>query len=139
MYLSNIVGLVIVLSTVPLFAAILRIPFSIIAPVIVVVCAVGAFTVNNAMFNIWVMLTFGVIGYVFKKLNYPLAPLILALVLGDKTEVSFRQAILGSQGDLSVFFSNWLVGAMMTAGLLLAFWPAISTLWGKFRGHLVKA
>jgi len=67
MYLSNVVGLVIVLSTVPLFAAILRIPFSIIAPVIVVVCAVGAYTVNNAMFNIWVMLLFGVIGYVFKS------------------------------------------------------------------------
>ena len=77
-YLSNVVGLIIVLSTVPLFAAILRIPFAIIAPVIVVVCAIGAFTVNNAMFNIWVMLAFGIIGYVFKKLDYPLAPMILA-------------------------------------------------------------
>ena len=136
MYLSNVVGLVIVLSTVPLFAAILRIPFSIIAPVIVVVCAIGAFTVNNAMFNIWVMLTFGVIGYVFKKLDYPLAPLILAIVLGDPTEVSFRQAILGSQGALSIFFSNWLVGAIMTAGLLLLFWPAISLAWGRVRRAL---
>jgi len=123
---------------VPLFAAILRIPFSIIAPVIVVVCAVGAYTVNNAMFNIWVMLLFGVIGYVFKKLDYPLAPLILALVLGDATEVSFRQAILGSQGAMSIFFSNWLVSAMMIAGLLLAFWPAIALSWGKLKGALVK-
>jgi len=138
MYLSNVVGLIIVLSTVPLFAAILRIPFAIIAPVIVVVCAIGAFTVNNAMFNIWVMLTFGVIGYVFKKLDYPLAPLILAIVLGDSTEVSFRQAILGSQGALSIFFSNWLVGAIMTAGLLLLFWPAIALLWGKLRGSPAK-
>ena len=55
------------------------------------------------MFNIWVMLLFGVIGYVFKKLDYPLAPLILALVLGDQTEVSFRQAILGSQGAIEYF------------------------------------
>ena len=138
MYLSNVVGLVIVLSTVPLFAAILRIPFSIIAPVIVVVCSVGAFTVNNAMFNIWTMLFFGVIGYVFKKLDYPLAPLILALVLGDATEVSFRQAILGSQGALSVFFSNWLVSAMMIAGLLLAFWPAIASGWSKFRQAVAR-
>jgi putative tricarboxylic transport membrane protein len=134
MYLSNVVGLVIVLSSVPLFAAILRIPFAIIAPVIVVVCAVGAYTVNNAMFNIWVMLAFGILGYVFKKLDYPLAPMILALVLGDATEVSFRQAILGSQGALSVFFSNWLVSAMMTAGLLLLFWPAIAIVLGKLRG-----
>jgi putative tricarboxylic transport membrane protein len=138
MYLSNVVGLVMVLSTVPLFAAILRIPFSIIAPVIIVVCAIGAFTVNNAMFNIWVMLVFGVIGYVFKKLDYPLAPLILAIVLGDRTEVAFRQAILGSQGAMSIFFSNTLVSAIMTAGLLLMLWPAISTAWGKFRGAPAK-
>jgi putative tricarboxylic transport membrane protein len=80
------------------------------------------------------MLTFGVIGYIFKKLDYPLAPLILALVLGDRTEVSFRQAILGSQGAMSIFFSNGLVGAIMTAGFLLLFWPAIALVWGKFRG-----
>jgi putative tricarboxylic transport membrane protein len=138
MYLSNVIGLIMVLSTVPLFAAILRIPFSIIAPVIIVVCAIGAFTVNNAMFNIWVMLVFGVIGYIFKKLDYPLAPLILALVLGDRTEVAFRQAILGSQGAMSIFFSNGLVSAIMTGGLLLLFWPAISTGWGKLRGALAK-
>ncbi len=136
MYLSNIVGLIIVLSTVPLFAAILRIPFSIIAPVIVVVCSIGAFTVNNAMFNIWVMLMFGVIGYVFKKLDYPLAPLILALVLGDPTEVAFRQAILGSQGSMGVFYSNWLVGSITTVALLLLFWPAISLAWGRVRQAL---
>jgi putative tricarboxylic transport membrane protein len=136
MYLSNIVGLIIVLSTVPLFAAILRIPFSIIAPVIVVVCSIGAFTVNNAMFNIWVMLMFGVIGYVFKKLDYPLAPLILAVVLGDPTEVAFRQAILGSQGSMGVFFSNWLVGSITTLALLLLFWPAILLGWKKVRRAL---
>ena len=63
---------------------------------------------------------------------------VLALVLGDATEVSFRQAILGSQGALSIFFSNWLVSAMMIAGLLLAFWPVISTGWGKFRQALAR-
>jgi putative tricarboxylic transport membrane protein len=138
MYLSNIVGLIIVLSTVPLFAAILRIPFAIIAPVIVVVCAIGAYSVNNAMFNIWVMLLFGVIGYVFKKLDYPLAPLILALVLGDRTEVSFRQAMMGSQGNLSIFFSNMLVGGIMVLGLLLLFWPALALAWKKIRGILTR-
>ena len=86
MYLGNIVGLVVVLATVPLFAAILRIPFSVIAPVIIVICAIGAYTVHNAMFDVWLMLVFGVVGYVFKKLDYPLAPLVLALVLGDMAE-----------------------------------------------------
>jgi putative tricarboxylic transport membrane protein len=60
------------------------VPFSIIAPVIVVICAIGAYTVHNAMLDIWFMLLFGVAGYVFKKLSYPLAPPVLALVLGDR-------------------------------------------------------
>ncbi|MFM7971683.1 MAG: tripartite tricarboxylate transporter permease, partial [Betaproteobacteria bacterium] len=82
MYLGNVVGLIVVLTTVPWWAAILRIPFSIIAPVIIVICAIGAYTVNNSMFDVIMMMVFGVFGYLFKKLKYPLAPLVLALVLG---------------------------------------------------------
>ncbi|CAN7589256.1 tripartite tricarboxylate transporter permease [Variovorax paradoxus] len=126
MYLGNIVGLIVVLSTVPLFASILRIPFSIIAPVIIVICAIGAYTVHNAMLDIWFMLGFGVVGYLFKKLDFPLAPLVLALVLGDKAEDSFRQAMLVSQGDVTIMFSNPLVGGITTLALLLLFWPLIS-------------
>ncbi len=125
MYLGNLVGLVVVLTTVPLFASILRIPFSIIAPVIIVICAIGAYTVHNAMLDIWFMMLFGVVGYVFKKLDYPLAPLVLALVLGDKAEDSFRQAMLFSQGDLSIMFSNGLVGSITALALLMLFWPLI--------------
>src|SRR5512145_1516545 len=128
MYLGNLVGLIVVLSTVPLFASILRIPFSIIAPVIIVICAIGSYTVHNAMLDIWLMLVFGVIGYVFKKLDYPLAPLVLALVLGDKAEDSFRQAMLVSQGDVMIMWSNGLVGSITTLALLLLFWPVISKL-----------
>jgi putative tricarboxylic transport membrane protein len=128
MYLGNLVGLIIVLTTVPLFASILRIPFSIIAPVIIVVCAIGAYTVNTAMLDIWLMLLFGVMGYVFKKLDYPIAPLVLALVLGAKTEDSFRQAMLVSQGELSIMFSNPLVGTITTLALIMLFWPLLSKL-----------
>ncbi|MCZ8251345.1 MAG: tripartite tricarboxylate transporter permease [Hylemonella sp.] len=128
MYLGNLVGLLVVLTTVPLFASILRIPFSIIAPVIIVICAIGAYTVHNAMLDIWFMLLFGVVGYVFKKLDYPIAPLVLALVLGDKAEDSFRQAMLVSQGEMSIMFSNALVGSITTLALVLLFWPVISKL-----------
>lgn len=130
MYLGNLVGLIVVLSTVPLFAAILRIPFSIIAPVIIVICAIGAYTVHNALLDIWFMLGFGIMGYVFKKLDYPLAPLVLALVLGDKAEDSFRQAMLVSQGDVMIMFSNWLVGSITALALILLFWPLISKVLG---------
>ena len=126
MYLGNLAGLIVVLTTVPLFASILRIPFSIIAPVIVVICAIGAYTVHNAMLDIWFMLGFGVIGYVFKKLDFPLAPMVLALVLGDKAEDSFRQAMLVSQGDLRIMWANPLVGTITTLALLLLFWPLLS-------------
>jgi putative tricarboxylic transport membrane protein len=125
MYLGNIAGLIVVLAAVPLFAAILRIPFSIIAPVIIVICAIGAYTVHNAMLDIWFMLGFGVIGYVFKKLDYPLAPMVLALVLGDKAEDSFRQAMLVSQGDVTIMWSNALVGSITTLALVMLFWPLI--------------
>lgn len=131
MYLGNLVGLVVVLTTVPLFASILRIPFAIIAPVIIVICAIGAYTVHTAMLDIWFMLLFGVVGYLFKKLDYPLAPLVLALVLGDKAEDSFRQSMLVSQGDLSIMWSNPLVGSITTLALLLLFWPLISKLIKK--------
>jgi putative tricarboxylic transport membrane protein len=136
MYLGNIAGLLVVLTCVPLFAAILRIPFSIIAPVIVVICAVGAFTVSNAMLDIWLMAIFGVVGYVFNKLGYPLAPLVLALVLGDKAENAFRQSMLLSQGSLSIFWSNWLVGIIFGLGVILLCWPVVSWLMERLRGPL---
>jgi len=135
MYLGNIASLILVLTCVPFFAAILRIPFSIIAPVIVVICAVGAFTVNNAMGDIWYMLIFGAVGYAFKKLDYPLAPLVLALVLGDAAESAFRQSMLISQGDMRVFFSNTLVGSITGLALLALFWPLIARLIARARGN----
>lgn len=136
MYLGNIAGLIVVLTCVPLFAAILRVPFSIIAPVIIVICAIGAFTVHNSMFDVWLMVGFGVVGYLFKKLRYPLAPMVLALVLGDRAEENFRNAIKGSQGDLTVFFSTGLAGGLTTLALLLLFWPLIAAGWRTLRrGH----
>ena len=125
MYLGNVVGLIIVLTCVPLFAAILRVPFSIIGPIILVMCAIGAYTVHNNTFDVVMMLVFGVAGYLLKKTNYPLAPMVLAIVLGDKAEEAFRQSLLASQGGLGVFFSTKLVGTIMMLGLIALFWPLI--------------
>jgi putative tricarboxylic transport membrane protein len=135
MYLGNIAGLIVVLTCVPLFAAILRIPFSVIAPIIIVICAIGSYTVHNSMFDVWMMIVFGVAGYLFKKLQYPLAPMVLAIVLGDRAEASFRQAMLVSQGEMAVFFQNKLVGGMTTLALLLLAWPLIAWLIAKARGR----
>ena len=125
MYIGNVVGLIVVLTTVPWWAAILRIPFSIIGPVIIVICAIGAYTVNNSMFDVVMMLVFGVVGYFFQKLKYPMAPMVLALVLGDMAESSFRQAMLLSQGSMGIFFSNPLVGGIVSLALVLLLWPLL--------------
>ena len=135
MYLGNIAGLIVVLTTVPFFAAILRIPFSIVAPVILVICAIGAFTVHSSMFDVWLMVIFGVLGYIFKKLDYPLAPLVLALVLGDRAEDAFRQSMLMSQGNMSIFFANGLVASITILALVMLFWAPIRATIANLRGR----
>ena len=135
MYIGNVVGLIVVLTTVPWWAAILRIPFSIIGPVIIVICAIGAFTVNNSLFDVAMMLVFGVLGYLFKKLKYPLAPMVLALVLGDMAESSFRQSMLLSQGSLDIFWANPLVAGLMLLSFTMLLWPIVPALKHYLRGR----
>jgi putative tricarboxylic transport membrane protein len=77
------------------------------------------------MFDVVMMMVFGVVGYFFKKLKYPMAPLVLALVLGDMAEASFRQSMLLSQGNLSIFWSNKLVGSIAGLAMIMLFWPLI--------------
>ena len=128
MYVANVVAVVLVLFTVPLFAAILRIPFAIIAPLIVVVCFVSAWTVSNSPFDLWLAFAFGIVGYLFKKCSYPIAPLVLAMVIGDKAEDAFRQSMIMHGGSLGAFWSNWLCGTLMTLGVLLLLWPLVAPL-----------
>ena len=128
MYLGNIVAMLLVLATIPLFAAILRIPFAIIGPAIVVVCLIGAYTVAGAPFDLTLVLLFGIVGYVFKKLDYPIAPMVLAMVLGDKAEDAFRQSIIMSRGSFSIFWSNGLVATITTLAIALAIWPSVTML-----------
>jgi putative tricarboxylic transport membrane protein len=110
---------------VPIFASVLRVPFAAIAPMIVVSCAIGAFAIQNAMFDVWLMLLFGVVGYVFKKIGIPLAPFTLALVLGNRSEDAFRLSMIGAGGDLRVFWSNGLVGSITTLAFVLLLWPVV--------------
>ncbi|MDR2327216.1 MAG: tripartite tricarboxylate transporter permease [Acidovorax sp.] len=131
MYVANIVAVVLVLATIPLFSSILRLPFAVIGPLIIVICLIGAFTISGKMSDVYIALAFGVVGYVFKKLDYPIAPLILAMVLGDKTEDAFRQSMLLSEGSMSVFFSNGLVGTIFTAAIALMLWGLLGRMFKK--------
>jgi putative tricarboxylic transport membrane protein len=134
MYTGNVIGVLLVLAFVPLFAAILRIPFAILTPLIVVVCAIGSYAVHNSMLDVWYMLIFGVVGYVFKKLDYPIAPLVLALVLGDLAESALRQSLIMSQGSLTIFFDRPIAGAINAVAILFFLMPVISPWWRRLRG-----
>ncbi|MCI0999410.1 tripartite tricarboxylate transporter permease [Ochrobactrum sp. C6C9] len=138
MYLGNVIGVIFALATVPFFAVILRVRFAIVAPLIMFVCLIGAYTVASASFDMVLLAIFGVVGYLFKKLDYPIAPFVLAMVLGQKAEDAFRQSLMISQGSLSVFFSNWLVGSVMTAGIAMIAIPALIALWRRRRPSLVE-
>src|SRR6266568_5302503 len=137
MYTGNIIGVVMVLAGVPFFAAILRVPFAILTPLIVVVCAVGAYAVHSSMIDVWYMLIFGVVGYVFKKLDYPLAPLVLALVLGDLAENALRQSLIMSQGSLTVFFTRPIAGAITAVAVFFFVLPVLTPWWRRMRGTAV--
>ncbi len=131
MYLSNVLAVIMALATVPLFARLMQAPFAINGPIIALVCVVGAWTVAGSPFDLWLMLLFGAVGYAMKTLDYPLAPLVLAMVLGDRTEDAFRQSMLISGGKLSVFVSSPLAGAIMALALLCLIIPLAARLRPK--------
>jgi putative tricarboxylic transport membrane protein len=129
----------VVLAFVPVFAAILRIPFAILTPLIVVVCGIGAYAVHSAMIDIWYMLLFGVVGYVFKKLDYPLAPLVLALVLGDMAENALRQSLIMSQGSLAIFFTRPLAAVITALAVFFFVLPMLAPWWRRVRRLVAPA
>jgi len=138
MYVSNEVCVIMALTTVPLFAAILRAPFTITGPLIVVVCLVGAWTVGSAPIDLWMVLAFGAVGYFLSRLQYPVAPLVLAMVLGDRAEDAFRQSMILSKGSLWVFWSNPLAGTIATLALFCFALPGLTALWRLAGRHLVR-
>jgi len=95
-------------------------------PIIIYVCAIGAFAVNNRMIDIYYMLIFGIIGYLFKKLDYPMAPMVLALVLGSLAESAVRQALIMGRGNPLIFLRPPIALVLTLLALFLFFWPTIS-------------
>jgi len=133
LFLAGFVCLIICLFGTPLLASIMRIPWGLLIPIIVVACFVGSFVMRNLMFDVWCTLAFGFIGYVMKKLNYPLAPLAVALVLGDMTERYLRQSLIMGDGSFGIFFTRPISAVVMVLALFLFGMPAIKAIQGKIR------
>jgi putative tricarboxylic transport membrane protein len=130
---GNIIGLIVVLAFAPAFAAVLRAPFGILMPLLIFICAIGAYAVNNRMIDIWYMMIFGVIGWFFKKLDYNMAPMLLALVLGDMAESAMRQSMIMSGGSLLIFVKPPIALPLVVAAAIIGFWPAITAMRDRFR------
>jgi len=136
MYVANVLGVILVLTLVPVFASINRIPFGVLAPLIVILSSIGAYATNNQILDLWIMLGSGIAGYIFKKLKYPLAPLVVALVLGDMTEQALRQSLIMSQGSPAIFFTRPISLVFILATVLLFALPLIRTFLSRRRPQL---
>ncbi len=125
MYIGNIMLLILNLPLVPLFAQILRVPYYVLYPAILGVSIVGAYSVSSSLFDVWMLGFFGLLGYVMRKLDFPAAPLVLGLVLGDGLERALRQSLMMSQGDLSILVTRPLSVTMLLLTLVIILMPLL--------------
>jgi putative tricarboxylic transport membrane protein len=132
LYVANLFSLLINVAFIPLFLWVLKMPFTILAPIIFVLSLVGGYSPTQDMHDVWLMLIFGVGAYLMRKLDYPLAPAVLAIVLGPIAEPALRQSLLISNGDFSVFFTRPISGPIMVIAIILLILPVLKPLKNKF-------
>ena len=132
LYVANLFSLLINIAFIPLFLWVLKMPFTILAPIIFVLSLVGGYSPTQDMHDVWLMLIFGVGAYLMRKLDYPLAPAVLAIVLGPIAEPALRQSLLISNGDFTDFFTRPISGPIMIIAIILLILPALKPLKNKF-------
>jgi putative tricarboxylic transport membrane protein len=128
MYVGNAVLLILNLPMVGIFVNILRIPYSYLYPSILAFATLGVYAVNNSVVDVWIMAGAGVVGYILRKLDYEIAPIILGLVLAPMLELSFRQSLAMSAGSYSIFFTHPIAATMLLVAfalLLLGMWSSV--------------
>jgi putative tricarboxylic transport membrane protein len=133
MYIGNVMLLVLNLPLVGVWVQLLKVPYSILAPVIVLICCIGVYSMKNDVSDVMMMVIFGVVGYVFRKLQFELGPLLLAFVLGRILERSLRQALLISRGDVSIFFTRPISATFLAIVILMIFAPILMVLYRRLK------
>ena len=139
LYAANLVTLVINIAFIPVFIKVLKTPFTILAPVIFVLCLIGGYAPTQDMHDVWLMIVFGITGYLMRKLDYPLAPAVLAIVLGPLAEPALRQSLIISDGEFSIFFNRAYAGPIMVIALILLFLPLFKMIWVRMRKQQAQA
>ncbi len=125
LYIANLATVLINIAFIPVFVRVLTLPFTILAPIIYILCVVGGYAPTQTMHDVWLMFVFGIVGYLMRKLNYPVAPAVLAIVLGPLAERSLRQSLLASQGDMLTFVERPISGVCILIAVLLVSYPLI--------------
>jgi len=125
MYIGNVMLLILNLPLIGLFVRLLYIPQGILYPLIVAISAIGAYAINGSVVDLWLILMFGIIGYVFDKVDIPVAPLVLSLVLGGIMEQSFRQAMTISGGDLKIFYGSAITVILLVMSVISVLLPFV--------------
>jgi putative tricarboxylic transport membrane protein len=138
-YISNVIALLINLAAIPMFLWMLRMPFTILAPLIFVLSLVGTFAAYQDMFDVWLMVIFGAGAFFMRVLDYPVAPAVLAIVLGPIAEPKLRQSLLLSDGDFSIFFTRPIAGPITVIAIILILLPMIKLIRDKLRGKKPSA
>jgi putative tricarboxylic transport membrane protein len=138
MYVGNVMLLFLNLPGAPLFASMLRLPYPVIATAIIGISIAGAYSLQNSLFDVWVALSFGVLGYLMKRFDYPAAPLVLALVLGPLLEMSLRQSLTISHGSLAIFFTRPASAVLLAIGILGLAAPTLYSLFRKARAAPIE-
>jgi putative tricarboxylic transport membrane protein len=135
LYAANLFGVIINVAFIPLFLWVLKMPFTILAPIIFVLCLIGGYAPTQSMHDVWLMLIFGVVGYLMRKLDYPMAPAVLAIVLGPLAEPAMRQSLLISNGDVSAFFTRPISGSFMAISIFLILLPIFQMVKRKMKAN----
>ena len=138
-YVSNFFALVINISFIPLFIWMLRMPFTVLAPLIFVLSVVGGYAATRDMHDVWLMLIFGFGAFFLRKFDYPLAPAVLAIVLGPIAEPTLRQSLLLSSGDPSIFFTRPIAGPITVVAIILILLPLFKVIRDKLRARTSAA
>jgi putative tricarboxylic transport membrane protein len=135
LYIGNIILLILNLPLIPLWVKFLKIPYTILMTIVLAVMMVGAYTVSNTVFDIFVMLLFGAIGYVLRKLDFPLAPIVLTLIMGPPMEKSLRQSLEMSQGDFTILVASPISATLLMISGIILLWPALTWAWKRWMTH----
>ena len=135
MYVGNVMLLVLNLPMAPVFASVLRIPYSVLVPIILGIALFGVYSVENSIFNVGAALLFGGIGFFMRIYGYPPAPLVLALVLGPMLEKALRQSMQMSLGSVDIFFTRPVSASILAFALFALLYPVLLSLWSRRRGN----